>query len=372
SLAMLMAERGTTPAGLDAEMAIDHARAMMYPGYPDIDTLLLPEGALLYEDQGLVFVDDDSHSVYFDLMAYDPSVPQGIAHQGGEAVFGYTWDALDTLLEAHGAVIAHGHITDTWRERFTGEYGSSVDGAVSHFIAVFVSTVADSYVVCDPMHRGGAVLMTQGELQAFFQSPVSVYDTTIRLVAWEGASEEVEEVEEETPEVEVDPYAMALDVTAHRVTFDEGVTADDYSTPYPGTGFSLSGHEFWQKWSGGKNPTYLFGEGSDYGKRCMVASAKRFEAIMSDPPQAIQDLKSGSNWGGSFFNWNDDYALSDWGDGTSARLWAWKTGLIKWISQTNRDGSCYLPTLEMVETLAEVCLERAAEAVGEIVGCKAP
>ncbi len=255
-----------------------------------------------------------------------------------------------------------------------GDYGSFAAGAVPHFIAVFVSTTADSYVVCDPMHLGGAVVMTQGELQAFFQSPVSVYDTTIRLVAWEGASEEEEEVEveEEIPEVEVDPYAMALDVTAHHVTFDEGVTADDYETPYPGTGFNLSGHEFWQKWSGGKNPTYLFGEGSDYGKRCMVASAKRFEAMMSDPPQAIQDLKSGSNWGGSFFNWNDDYALSDWGDGTSARLWAWKTGLIKWISQTNRDGSCYLPTLEMVETLAGVCLERAAEAVGEIVGCKAP
>ena len=50
---------------------------------------------------------------------------------------------------------------------------------------------------------------------------------------------------------------------------------------------------------------------------------------------------------------------------------AWRTGLIKWISQTNKDGSCYLPTLEMVESLSERCLQKAEDNVGEIVGCKA-
>ena len=72
----------------------------------------------------------------------------------------------------------------------------------------------------------------------------------------------------------------------------------------------------------------------------------------------------------SFFNWNDDYSQSDWSDGQSARLWAWRTTLIKWISQTNKDGSCYLPTLEMVEALAENCQEKANNSDGEIVGCK--
>ena len=79
---------------------------------------------------------------------------------------------------------------------------------------------------------------------------------------------------------------------------------------------------------------------------------------MNDPPASLVDLKERSNWGGSFFNWNDDYSLSDWGEGSSARLWAWRTTLIKWISQTNKDGSCFLPTLEMVESLAASCLSK--------------
>ena len=174
------------------------------------------------------------------------------------------------------------------------------------------------------------------------------------------------------PTDEADPFAMAKDVTAHKVTFPEGFEVTHYDYPQVGTGFSLGGTEFWQKWAGGKNPTYSFGDGSDFGKRCMVASAKRFEAIMSSPPEALVALKADSNWSGSFFNWNDDYSQSDWGDGSSARLWAWKTHLIKWISQTSKDGSCFLPTLEMVETVAENCMSRADSNNGEIVGCKAP
>jgi hypothetical protein len=101
----------------------------------------------------------------------------------------------------------------------------------------------------------------------------------------------------------------------------------------------------------------------------MLASAIRFEAIMSDPPSELVALKDNSNWRGSFFNWNDDYAQSDWGDGRSARLWAWRTGLIKWISQTNKDGSCYLPTLEMVQALASNCMSYSEQRDGEIQGC---
>jgi hypothetical protein len=350
---------------------------MMYPGYPAIDALQLPEGASLYEDEGLVFVDDDTHPVYFDALDDAPSIAQGISHGGATPVFGTSWGELDTLLAAHRAVIAYGHITQSWRDRFAGDYGDLGAAAVPHFIAVFASTTAESFIVCDPMHRGGAVLMAQPDLQAFFQSPISVYDTTIRLVAWEdGAAPDREASPDDelppTDEADADPYAMARDVTVHRVSFDDGVVADEYTHPPSSGGFRLSGTEFWQKWPGGENPTYQFSAGSAYGRRCMLASAKRFEAIMASPPQGIQDLKLDSNWSGSFFNWNDDYSESDWADGHSARLWAWKTGLIKWISQTNTDGSCYLPTLEMVEALSEGCLEQAAEDNGEIVGCKAP
>jgi hypothetical protein len=370
SLAMLMAERDVAPAGLEAEQAIDHARATMYPGYPDIDPSALPEGATLYTDQGLAFVDDDTHPVYFDLTETAPSVTQGITQQGGAPVFGYSWADLATLLTDHGGVIAYGHITDDWRDRFSGDYGEFNAGGVPHFIAVFASSDG-GFIVCDPMHKGGAALMGQSDLQSFFKSPVNVYDTTIRLVAWQQEEEAPTEEEEAPIDEEVDPYAMARDVNAHRVTFDVDVTPDSYAGVSPGTGFNLMGTEFWQKWAGGENPTYNFSAGSEVGRRCMQASAVRFEAIMSDPPEGLKDLKSQSNWTGSFFNWNDDYSQSEWGDGQSARLWAWKTGLIKWISQTNTDGSCYLPTLDMVESLSVQCLERANEDNREIVGCKA-
>ena len=53
---------------------------------------------------------------------------------------------------------------------------------------------------------------------------------------------------------------------------------------------------------------------------CMPVHVAR--RIMADPPEALLALKENSNWGGSFFNWNDDFTGSDYGDGRSARLWA--------------------------------------------------
>jgi hypothetical protein len=169
-----------------------------------------------------------------------------------------------------------------------------------------------------------------------------------------------------------DLYKDARDVTKHQVTFADEVVADQYSYPRVGTGFSLGGTEFWQKWPEGQNPTYSFRDGTPYGKRCMLASAIRFEAIMKEPPTTLIALKENSDWSGSFFNWNDDYSKSGWGDGRSARLWAWRTTLVKWISQTNKDGSCFLPTLDMVEKLAENCASYAARSEGAIQGCSAP
>ena len=34
----------------------------------------------------------------------------------------------------------------------------------------------------------------------------------------------------------------------------------------------------------------------------------RFETIMRDPPEGMVSLLETSNWGGRFFNWNDDYS----------------------------------------------------------------
>ena len=61
--------------------------------------------------------------------------------------------------------------------------------------------------------------------------------------------------------------------------------------------------------------------------------------------------------------------MAGW-DGGDASLWAWRTGLIKWISATNQDGSCELPTLERVREAAQDCLDTAAaNGDGEIQGC---
>lgn len=184
SLAMVLREREILPAPLGGQKAIDYARALMHPDYPEIEPDTLPDNATLYVEDGLLFIEDNTRPVYFDLIDESSSIPQGVIHGGGNPVFGYSWDELDMFLELHGSVIAYGHITQSWRQRFSGEYGTFGLGAIPHFIALFPTSNGEGFVVSDPMHRGGAAVMTQGELQTFFKSPVSVYDTTIRLISW--------------------------------------------------------------------------------------------------------------------------------------------------------------------------------------------
>jgi hypothetical protein len=169
-----------------------------------------------------------------------------------------------------------------------------------------------------------------------------------------------------------DIYADARDVTKSKIAFPAGTEAPrQYDYP-SAPGFNLGGTEFWQKWSGGHSPTYSFGEGTDAGRLCMQASAIRFEAIMADAPAELVKLKADTNWSGSFFNWNDDYSgPGAYGDASGPRLWAWRTGLVKWISQTAKDGSCLLPTRDLVIKAANACLERGQGAMGEIQGCSA-
>lgn len=169
-----------------------------------------------------------------------------------------------------------------------------------------------------------------------------------------------------------DIYADARDVTKAVITFpDQTIAPTSYDYPQA-TGFNLGGTEFWQKWSGGHNPTYSFSAGTDAGRLCMQASAIRFESIMANAPAELTQLDEATNWSGSFFNWNDDYSgPSSFGNASGPRLWAWRTGLIKWISQTAKDGSCHLPTRDLVIKAARTCLERGNGAAGEIQGCSA-
>jgi hypothetical protein len=185
SLAMLSRQREPAHLERPPEVAIDHARAMMYPDYPEIDPATLSDGATVYTHQGLILVDDDTHPVFFDLVDDAPSISQGILSGGATPVFGHSWAQLNQLLETSGAVIAHGHITDAWRGQFSTDYGVSDSGPVSHFIAIFSASTGGQFIVCDPMYRGGAVVMNRYELGVFFRSPVNVYETTIRAVSWD-------------------------------------------------------------------------------------------------------------------------------------------------------------------------------------------
>jgi hypothetical protein len=169
-----------------------------------------------------------------------------------------------------------------------------------------------------------------------------------------------------------DIFTDARDVTLRKITFAPGTPAPtDYAYPEGGD-FDLGGTEFWQKWSGGHNPTYSFEEGTDAGRLCMQASAIRFETIMREPPAELVALADSTNWDGSFFNWNDDYSNeSAFGSASGPRLWAWRTYLIKWISQTGKNGECFLPTRDLVIRAATACQATAGGAMGEIQGCSA-
>lgn len=182
----------------------------------------------------------------------------------------------------------------------------------------------------------------------------------------------VEDDDSEDDEIpENDGFALARDVDLAHLIFEETVVAPEfYSVPEQDTEMNLGGTEFWQRWPDGEMPTFSYSIGTDVGRRCMYASAIRFSTIMANPPQEILDVLETSNWGGSFFNWNDDYSGGEQ-TGSGARLWAWRTGLIKWISQTDADGSCHLPTQEMLVEAATDCLDTAARDEGEIQGCSA-
>jgi hypothetical protein len=170
----------------------------------------------------------------------------------------------------------------------------------------------------------------------------------------------------------LDPWAQAKDVTIEIVTLPEDLMAPEfYDYPTSSNGFSLGGTEFWQKWYEGLNPTYSYSKGTEFGRRCMSASARRFEALVANPPPALMVLRETSDWSGSFFNWNDDYSdESSYGSAFGSRLWAWRTSLVKFISQTAANGDCYLPTYDQLEQFANNCLQDM-NSEGEIQGCSA-
>ena len=188
SLAMVMGQRNLRPSELSSSEAIDHARALMYAAYPHIDADILSLDAVHYVIDNYVCINDNQQSVYFDRDDTAPSIAQAIQNTGQAPVFGYSWSDIRNMLAQSESLIAHGHITDDWRNRFPGEYGQYAQGGVPHFIAVFATSSPDRFLICDPMHLGGPVIMTQNEFQTFFKSPINVFDTSIRVIGYPDSS----------------------------------------------------------------------------------------------------------------------------------------------------------------------------------------
>ncbi len=143
---------------------------------------------------------------------------------------------------------------------------------------------------------------------------------------------------------------------------------------FPGvTSFNMNGWEWWQQWPGGHDGALFEAElATDAGLKCSVASALRFAAVIKGAPIEIWTLLDETNWEGRFYNWNDDYSHpASIGNGDGPELWAWQTHLIKWISKTNKDGSCYLPTRTLLEKALKACIAKGAANFGEIKDCYA-
>lgn len=169
------------------------------------------------------------------------------------------------------------------------------------------------------------------------------------------------------------------DVDQEHVTFAPSVRAPRESAASGAKAgkTSLYGVDWYQKWAGGRASDHDWAIGSEFGKRCMWASVARFEAIMAAPPSELTTfLGEYGKWDGSFYNWNDDFGGSSaegkaaFGDAKGARLWAWRSSLVKWVSATAKDGSCYLPTRTMLMDFVTTCKAHAADNNGEMQGCE--
>ena len=135
-------------------------------------------------------------------------------------------------------------------------------------------------------------------------------------------------------------------------------------------GYDLLGPEFWERWPGGDTQEFDEDNASDNGLKCAFAAATRWEALHSSPPQAFADMRENQNWSGTYFNWIED--VSEGGSVAFATgWWAWRTGTMKFITVVHPDGTCELPTFELMRSAGEICGATGANDDGEIQGCRA-
>lgn len=151
--------------------------------------------------------------------------------------------------------------------------------------------------------------------------------------------------------------AAAIAAEAPGIELDESGMPKEKSM----NGFSFSGCEYWPyAVSASPYPDHIVWGcnpgSSPEANKCMAAGMRRLAVILKDPPPELVKLKEKYQIS-SFFNWNNDYFGAPEGRSGSERIWLYQGRLIKWMSATNRDGSCKLPEKSDLVDFANRCLE---------------
>lgn len=145
-------------------------------------------------------------------------------------------------------------------------------------------------------------------------------------------------------------------------------------------GFALTGFEYWQwkkpdPYAGGNEVAWGYnGDGqpktgvmpTDASRACMAESFRTLEAILqNDPPEELKELQK-KHGVEQFWFWNND--MTDAKSSVkvpkqNSELWLFQGdrgdgGLIKWISSTERDGTCKLPTRSDLVLFAKNCIDK--------------
>jgi|GEM_PF-3254796 len=149
-----------------------------------------------------------------------------------------------------------------------------------------------------------------------------------------------------------------------------GIELDDKGFPKQKyvNGYSFSGCEYWPyAVSANPYPDHIVWGctpgSSPEAQTCMAAGMRRLAVILQDPPPELQKVKE--KYGiSSFFNWNNDYYGAPEDRNGSERIWLYNGRLIKWMSATNRDGTCKLPEKSDLVRFLNRCLQGDAERPG--------
>ena len=125
-------------------------------------------------------------------------------------------------------------------------------------------------------------------------------------------------------------------------------------------GFYIGGYEYWPfKEAQPLYPSKIkwgFSAGSDPARLCMAEATRALAKVLENPPASLIELRTKHNVS-SFFNWNNDYTgASRDGMADMRDLWLYNNSLIKWISETNKDGLCRIPTKADLDRFARRCL----------------